>query len=814
VPRQLPADIAGFTGRSAELATLAGLLADPTMADPADPAPVVVAVITGTAGVGKTALAVRAGHRLAERFPDGQLFIDLHGFTSALPPVAPEAALDRLLRALAVPAERIPVGLEDRAGLWRSVLAGRRMLLVLDNAATVDQVRPLLPGSTGCLVVVTSRRRLGGLPVTHTVSLDLLPMPDAVSLFASTAGRGGQVAGPPELVVEAVELWGRRPLAIRIAAARLASHPAWELADLVARLRDQDQRLAELADADGNRSVSAALEVSYEHLSAPQRLLYRRLGLHHGADLDRYATAALLDAGVEPAGRLLDQLLDAHLLQEPAPGRYVLHDLVRAHATHPATSPRRGRWPGLRAWYVRRQHRVAAGRLLDYYRHTAAVAMDVAYPYERERRPAVPAASTATPDLPEPTAAIGWLDAELPNLLATARLAAGSGRPEHTWHLSATLHRHLRTRGRYQDAEALHQLALAAARAAGHRPSERAALLRLGQIHLSQDRYHQASDTLARALADCRSTSDRPGELEALIGLGWTCAAQGRYQRALDHFRPALDLAQRTGDCPGKLNALIGLGRIHFMQDRYQPALDSFQQALTIAQQTGARFAELDALIGVGRVHQLRSEHQQALSSFQRALAVARETGDRNGELNALRGLGQIHLMQGRSDQALHDLGQALAIARSTGNRNGELGALLLIGELHRHQRRHRRAAAHYQQALDLARQIGQRNWQFEALQGLGRLHLATGNPHQAVAHHRRALQLATELGQPADRARAHDGLAHAHHALGSAGPAQRHWRQALAILTALGTSLTHDGETAVAQISAHLAQDQQTTAG
>lgn len=370
VPRQLPADVSGFTGRVEYLHRLDGLLRAG-----ADAGSVVSAVIGGTAGVGKTALAVHWAHQVAGKFPDGQLFIDLHGFSTAAPPVEPADALDRMLRALGLRGERIPANMDDRAALWRSTLAGRRVLIVLDNAATPAQVSPLLPGAPGCLVLVTSRRGLAGLEVTLRMSLDMMPLPEAQALFARTAGEDRVASQSQASIVETLELCGRLPLAIRIAAGRLRSHPVWRVADLVERLRDEDHRLAELADE--SRGVASALDLSYEQCTAEQQRLYRLLGFHPGVEIEPYAMAALAGIGVVAARRGLDQLLDAHLLQETAAGRFVLHDLVRAHAAsiaveHGIDSPR-GAAPGR--------------RLLDFYRFTASIATDVAYPFERRRRP-------------------------------------------------------------------------------------------------------------------------------------------------------------------------------------------------------------------------------------------------------------------------------------------------------------------------------------------------------------------------------------------------------------------------------------------
>lgn len=736
-PRQLPVPPPMYTGRADELARLERVQ---------DASTVVISAIDGMAGIGKTALAVHVAHQVADRYPDGQLFIDLHGHTPGMAPVEPADALDRALRALGIPAAQIPAGLDERAALYRTRVADQRMLVVLDNAATEDQVTPLLPGAPGCLVLVTSRRRLTGLDHTHTLSLDVLPTPDAVALFVGAAGADRLRDQPADLVVTLVGLCGRLPLAIRIAAARLRSHPAWSLADLVTRLGDHRQRLAELDT--GQRSVTAALDLSYAHLSPDQQHAYRLVGSHPGPDIDVYATAALLDSDVAHAGRLLDQLLDAHLLQEPVAGRFRFHDLTRAHAAA------LGRETG------------AMARLFDHYRHTASLAMDAAYPYEREQRPQVPPARTPRPDLPDAAAALGWLAIELPNLLAVARYAADHDMPAHVTDLSTILRRHLRSRARNDDAETLHQQALRVARATG----------------------------------------DRAGEVDALTGLGRNHWTLGRYEQATADFEEALGIARATGNPLGEVDALTGLGRIDWMRGRYERATEDFEEALGIARTTGNQAGEVDALTGLGHIHLMQRRHTEATGAFEEALRVARATDHRLGELNALNGLGSVHWTMGRHEQATGDFEQALRIARTTGDHIGELGALNNLGHMHRLQGRHTQATDHYQRLLELAEDSGDRNFEFEARQGLGRLRHAAGDPAGAITMHDQALTVADELGQPVDQARAHDGLAHAHDALGQHEQARRHWQQALDILTGLGIDDTDDEETTVAAIRTHLA--------
>jgi tetratricopeptide (TPR) repeat protein len=744
----------------------------------------VVTAIDGMAGVGKTALAVHAAHRIAGHYPDGQLFIDLHGYTPGVKPIEPAEALDHALRALGIPGTQIPAGLDEKAGLYRSRLADQKTLIVLDNAATESQVTPLLPGGPGCLVLVTSRRRLAGLDHTHILSLDTLPTPDAVALFTQTARLTGE---SPEQLTELVELCGRLPLAIRIAAARLRSRPAWTLAHLVGRLRHRQHRLTELSA--GQRSVTAALDLSYADLTSDQQRAYRLLGLHPGPDFDVAATAALLDSTLEHSGRVLDQLIDAHLLLEPVAGRYRFHDLTRAHAAGVATPDP-----------------AALDRLLDYYRHTASAAMDTAYPYERGRRPLLTPIQRPARDLPDPASAVGWLDTELPNLLATAINATALDRPTYILDLSTTLQRHLQVRGRYRDAETLHQHALTTARAIGHRVGELTALTGLGYIQRRLSRYEQATDHYQRAIHLARAASDRSGELEALIGLSVVYLHEARYEQATDHYQQAIHLARTTGDRSGERGALTGLGHVHRLQGRSEQATDHYQQALRIAQATGHRPGELTALTGLGDVHRLQSHYDLATHHYQRAIRLAQAIGHRLGEVNTLIGLGDVHRLQGRSEQAIEHYRQGLQIARAIGYRPGQGDALVGLAQVHRRHGRHQQAIEHLQEVLDLARESGDPNFEFEAQQGLGRLQYATGNPTAAIPHHQRALALADELGQPSDEARAHDGLAHAHHALNRHPRARHHWQLALDLLTGLGVDHTDEEETTVAAIRARLA--------
>jgi tetratricopeptide (TPR) repeat protein/DNA-binding SARP family transcriptional activator len=743
-PAQLPADLATFTGRVAEVDAMVAL----ARGDADQPGTVVISAIDGMAGVGKSALAVHAAHRLAADFPDGQLFVDLHGHTPGMPPEDPADALDHMLRSMCTPGEQIPHTVEQRAALLRTTLHDRRVLVVLDNALDETQVRPLLPGTPGCLVLVTSRRRLADLEDARPISLDLLSPGDAVELFCRAAGPHRLDGQPAELVDEIVALCGRLPLAIRIAAARLRHRPAWALADLAERLRDQQHRLAELQS--GPRSVTAAIDLSYAQLDPEQQRMFRLLGLHPGPDIDVFAAAALADLTAHRAARLLDDLLDVHLLLQRRPNRYRFHDLVGTHAaeTCDRLEPAAARHD-------------AVTRLFDHYAHTASTAMDVLYPHEAANRPRGATRPTPAPTLADRASAVAWLDAELVNLFAVAY----SGQPAHTLHLSETLHRHLRTRSRYTDAEGLHDHARLVARQAGDRCGEQNALNRLGHIHRMRERYAAATDCFEQALLIARAIGDRGGEHHALFGLGQIYRLQGRYESAIERYQEALAIARAVGNQAGVLTPLVALAHAHRVQGQDALATDCIEQALVIA----------------------------------------RAIGDRAGEGNVLDAMGDLERAKGRYALAADCYRQSLAIARDLGHRVGELGALWAIGHAYRLQGRYAEAADCYRQVADSAREIGHRNSEFEASYGLGQLHVATGRPDQALEHHDRAIAIAREIGQLPDEVRAHAGKADAHRALGQLDEARQHWQRSTAILADLG--LTGIDEVDLDELRARLAE-------
>ncbi len=749
VPRELPADVPAFTGRAAELAELDRLLGPPAAAaaagpgraggTPAGEAPApaaVISAVSGTAGVGKTALAIHWAHRAVGRFPDGQLYVNLRGYDPDRPMPAVDA-LAGFLRALGGPGQDIPPDQNERAARYRSLLAQKRMLVVLDNASQAEQVRPLLPGTPGCAVLVTSRDALAGLVARDgavRLDLDLLPPGDAVSLLRELIG--DRAEADPNAAAELAGYCCRLPLALRVAAELAAARPAVLLKDLVAELADQQRRLDLLDAADDPRTaVRAVFSWSYRHLDPDTARAFRLAGLHPGPDFDPYATAALTGMTCDQARQLLHVLARAHLIRPTGPDRYAMHDLLQAYARDLATQDGDD------------EQRAALTRLFDHYLYTAATAMDTLHPGEQHRRPRILAATTPSPPVASPAAARTWLDAERATLVAAVAHTAHHGWPAHTTRLAATLFRYLDAGSHYPEAITIHGHARAAARAAGDRAAEARALNALGGVHLRLGDYQQAAVLLHRALVLFRRTGDIGGQARALHNLGNVYRQQGRYQQAAGLLREAVQGAHEIGDRLGEARALDNLGVVCRLQGRYQQAVSYHRRALALAEELGARYGQAFALDNLGAVYLRQGRHHEAVGSLKRALILFRQAGDRLGEADVLINLGAAYLGQRELPQAARYLREALALSRETGERAGEA----------------------------------------EALNGLGDVLLATGQPHDAGASHATALDLASRIGDEYQQARAHDGLGHACNASGDPDQARRHWQEALSLFAGLG---------------------------
>jgi tetratricopeptide (TPR) repeat protein/transcriptional regulator with XRE-family HTH domain len=750
--RSLPRDIGSFTGREPELARLLGTLAGVT----GDGGPPGICVIDGMAGIGKTTLAVHAAHRLAGSFPDGQFFVPLHAHTPGEQPVGPADALANLLLAAGVAVQQIPPGLEARAARWRDHVAGKKILLLLDDAAGHEQVRPLLPGTPGSLVLVTSRRRLTALEDSAVISLGTLSPAEAVTLLARLAGRSdlgsgtgpaGEGTGPAENTGPAGEiarLCGYLPLAIGMLARQLRHHPARTGADLVASLAAARDRLA-IMRAE-NLSVAAAFDLSYADLSEDQRRLFRRLGLTPGADIDAYAVAALDDTSLDTARGQLDELYDHHLITEPAPGRYLLHDLLREYARALATTDGIG------------DSREAAGRLVNYYAHVAATASGFIATWTTaggRLPPARPPASV--PRLTSSSEAAAWLESERPNLHAAVNYAAAQKMPAHAIAIAAAIGGFLRARGHWGQAAEQYRTALTAAREAGDLPGQAGVLDELGLLQQLTSDFPAATATLTEAIGLFRDLGDLPGQAYALNHLGLVQVDMAAYPAAAVSHRQALELAHDAGDQLAEAVSLIDLGLVQMMTGDYPAATASFEQALPLARRAGSAFDEADALCELGAVRRLTGDYPAAIACEQQALELFRGLGDRLGQAWALDELGRIYPLTRDFPAATASLAEAIELFGDLGDRHGLAKALNSLGELSLRTSTAEEARNHHAAALAIARELGTPGEQARALEGIGRS-LLRQDPAEAAADLRQALEIYQKIGAP-DAQRVQDTL-------------------------------------------------------
>lgn len=765
-PRLLPYDLPDFLGRDTEVKRLLKLR------ETVGASTIAMITIDGMAGVGKTALAVHASHRLVDDYPDGQLFLDLHGYTPGRAPMTPATALTRLLRAAGVADDLIPHDEDERADLWRSHLAGRRMLFVLDNAVETSQVRPLLPGAAGNLVLVTTRRRMPALPGALSLSLDVLPPDEAEALFAAVAGRD-RVRSEPAAVSEIVDICGRLPLAVRIAAARLAHRPSWTVAHLLNRLRDRHGILAELAIDD--HSVATAFSLSYGGLSDRQQRLFRLLGLHPGEDTDSLAAAALVGLRLSDTERLLQDLVDHHLLIEHTPGRYTFHDLLRHHAR---TAADRDEDPD--------QRRAAVQRLFGYYLHTSARAMDLLRPHERHRRPNPPACQPEGVAFAGAAEAATWISTELATLLAWPSLAQESGDATQIVSLSAILSGQLDTAGRHTDAIALHTAAVEAAGAGHDRLAEADMLNNLANSLWRRGRYAEAIGRHQRALALARAADDPGAEARALTGLGDIYRRQNRFGDAIEQHTEALALARRAGDEATEADALNSLASAYNRDGNYAESKRHHTRALSLARRIGDQATEARSLTGLGVVHRHLGAYDEAIDHHRKALNLARAIGDRATEAHALGNLGIVFTTTGRYQEAVDCHRQAFILAREVGDLTNEAHTLNSLGVAHRCAGRLTEAVAYHQRALLSVRPLGLPGPEIDALNGIGEVYLACGDIQKAVICHDQALEIARKLGDRFELARAYLGLGDAHYAGGQPDLACRQWKNALELRTRL----------------------------
>jgi DNA-binding SARP family transcriptional activator/tetratricopeptide (TPR) repeat protein len=649
VPAQLPADAQGFAGRVEQLAELdarAGAVGGHGSA-------VVVVAIAGTAGVGKTALAVHWAHRSAGRFPDGQLYVNLRGFDSTASIVDPADAVRGFLEALRVPAERVPVDRDAQAALYRTLLADKQMLILLDNARDSAQVRPLLPGAPDCLVLVTSRDQLTGLIATvgaHALPLDLLTADGARDLLTRRLG-APRVVADPGAVDTLVTQCARLPLALAIVAARAATHPHWRVGAIAAELAGTRTRLQALANADPAADLRAVFSWSYNALTPAAARLFRLYGLHPGPDISTYAAASL--TGVPPplVRSLLAELAAANLIAQSTPGRYAAHDLLRDYALDLARTTDRAD-----------ERHSAIGRLLDHYLHTAFIADRMINP---SRDPITIAAVRpgATPEhLADPQQALDWLTTEDKVLIATVSHAFATGFHTHAWQLAWALADYLDRRGHWHDQVAVQRTAVAAAEKVCA-PAERATAHRtLAIAYLRLGLYDEADTHLRHAFDEVSLADDRIGQAHIHHVRATLRATQGHYTEALHHIERARQAYLEVDHRPGLASALNSTGWYHANLGDLRQAGSYSRQALVLSHKIDDPDGRAASWNTLGFVHQNLGQHGRAVRCYRHAIDIYRELGARYNEADSLDQLGNVHHASGNQDAAQTAWQQALTI--------------------------------------------------------------------------------------------------------------------------------------------------------
>jgi DNA-binding SARP family transcriptional activator len=667
-PAQLPADVTDFTGREDQVRHLCDLLAGGGAE--ADPGAVRIALVAGSGGLGKTSLAVHAAHRVRGSFPGGQLYVDLLGATPQ--PLPPADVLARFLRDLGVDGRDIPADDDERAARYRTVLAGHRMLIVLDNAHDAAQVRPLLPGTASCAVLITTRNRMPDLASTRLVDLNVLDDDEALTLFTKVVG-DERASAEPEATAELLLACAGLPLAIRICAARLARRSGWTIGAMASRLRDEHRRLDELRA--GDMAVRASFQVSFASLPAdvqPDGLTsadaFRLLGLWQGPSISSAAAAALFGTPEHLAEDALETLVDAHLLESTSEDRYKFHDLLRVYSSERAVAD------------LSAQVRDAAvGRLLEWYMRTADAAAEVVSPH-RYKLPLRTVEACSPPHFMDVEDALGWYDTERVNVVAATRQASACGLHEVAWRLPTPLFTMFNRRGNWPDCIATHRIALESARQVNDRQGEAWVLNNLGEA-LGFTRKTEGIGYLEQALAIRRDIGDRIGEGQTANNLADAYANLGRMDEALDLLARILDLTREVGYPYGEGVALINMGEALLDLDRPQEAIDCLLQARRTFTEINVPHGVGYALHNLGRSYLRVGQDADALDCLEQALVIHRAEGDRHREAFTLRFLGSAQVRLGLVAEAEASRMRAAAIFDELGDtaQAGEVRAEQLV---------------------------------------------------------------------------------------------------------------------------------------
>ncbi|WP_117213206.1 ATP-binding protein, partial [Allorhizocola rhizosphaerae] len=706
-PAQLPARVGYFTGRTGELEALESVAGSP------------VVLICGQGGIGKTSLAVEFAHRIAALHPDGQLFVDVRGHdpTAAL---APTEIVAVLLRCLGVPDGRVPNELGERVGLYRSLLAGKRMLVVLDNAGATGQVIPAIPNDGGSVLIVTSRKNLAALMThaeVHPVVLDVLTDAEANDLLAGMLG-AARVSREPDATAQLAVLCGRMPLALRIAAAKLAMQPHRSIGAFVAELSNGD-RLAQLGVEDGAQTVEAVFSSAYRALQPGARRLFRLLGLHPGPRISSHLAAAL---GARPDA--LAELVGGHLITQPEPGWYLLHDLVQlfAHGRAVADEPE-----GVRV--------EAAQRLLDWYLTVADAASRVLDP---SRDWIAPVLRHPAPPVPFDTgsreAALSFLESERDNLLPVVRFAGEHGQPAAACQLVHLLTAFFDAHGHWSQRVDMCRHAVGAARLLGDAAVEAEMHRALGVAYRTTYQLQLALDSHRRALALMRPLGDERAMAYVYNNIGGACAEMRRFDAAVEAYRMALKMHGNCGHEFGVAVAERNLGYVHIRMGRPDLSVPHLERALAGSRALGHRRLEAGVLDSLGEAHLGRAQHDEALRCFEEALAISRAVGDRRQEMDALDNIGLTHFARGDAIAAAGLLSEALALSRMIAHRHGEARILNHLGEAHLRLGDRETARRHLMAGAELRRTLPDTYDEASLQRNLGDLADLTGDP--AAEHH------------------------------------------------------------------------------
>ncbi|MFE3787153.1 AfsR/SARP family transcriptional regulator [Streptomyces goshikiensis] len=732
VPRTLPNDLTGFTGRERELGRLLE-----RAAAPADGATRIVA-IDGMGGSGKTALAIRAAHRLAEAYPDGQLYIDLRGFTPGEQPRLPRSVLGALLRSLGVPGERLPAEADSRSCMWRGMLAERRMLIVLDNAADVAQVRPLLPASSNSLVLITSRTRMVELDGCDWMSVGVMSPPDSRALVREALGRS-RTEREPEAVEALAELCGHLPLALRIATARLRNRPRWTVRHLVDRLADGTRRLDELRS--GERSVEATLRLSYRAMRKEHRDAFRLLGLHPGAEIDVHSAAALLGCGVREAEDVLEHLLDAHLVGQHEIGRYAFHDLVRSFAQSPREE---GDDSG--------DDTAATGRLLDHFFAVTEEACRFLYPGRDAVDVPFARPAGGLPPIGSAGEAEAYFDREYVTLLAAVARAQERGFFAHAVHLARNLVFHLNARSYLSEYAQAADLAVAAARRIGDPAQLRLSLSNQAVSRAKLGRFREGIAAASEALDIAVSLGDRHGEAYCRDLLGMLHSCLGHLAAGRSHLERAVELYREAGSNRQETYALCNLSSVYTWLGRHREAASAAERAVAISRRLGARNEEISALNDLAIARLATRDHSAARSAAEQALELSDESRmPENLALTlALAADASLHL--GRTRQAVAHADRAYGLIRAKGTALRQAVVENILGDVHCRRGEFDRALALHESAYELAAAIEYRIEAARALRGMSAALAATGRTGRAEILRRCADDVMESMRVPVDR--------------------------------------------------------------